>query len=122
MKLLLDEMISWRITADCGIEVATSSQLSAIGPRSSRGSIRPCSHWQRPSSARSSPTNVRDYRAAHERMRVRGEDHYGVVYTYDDRLPRNKAAFPLWVSTLQEFLEAHWADDTLLNREHHLLP
>ncbi len=66
--------------------------------------------------------NVRDYRAAHERMRVCGDDHCGVIYTYDDTLPRNRAAFPIWVSTLQAFLEAHPAENTLLNREHHLLP
>ena len=32
----------------------------------------------------------------------------------------NKAAFSLRVSTLQEFLDGHRADDALLNREHHL--
>lgn len=66
--------------------------------------------------------NVRDYHAAHERMRARGDDHYGVIYTYDDTLPRNKAAFPLWVSTLEAFLQAQPEDSALLNRVQHLLP
>lgn len=66
--------------------------------------------------------NVRDYRAAHERMRARGEDHYGVIYTYDDTLPRTKAAIPLWVSTLEELLKTHPAENALVNRTLHLLP
>jgi hypothetical protein len=55
-------------------------------------------------------------------MRARGEDHYGVIYTYDDTLPRNKSAFPLWVSTLEALLAARPAENALLNRVHHLLP
>ncbi|MGH3115281.1 MAG: hypothetical protein ACRDOP_17620, partial [Gaiellaceae bacterium] len=66
--------------------------------------------------------NVRDYLAAHERLRARVEDHYGVVYTYDDTLPRNRAAFTLWVSTLEALVEARPAETALLNRVHHLLP
>jgi hypothetical protein len=53
-------------------------------------------------------------------MRARGDDHYGIIYTYDDTLPRNKAGFSLWVSTLQTFVDDRRADDALLNREHHL--
>jgi hypothetical protein len=60
--------------------------------------------------------NVRDYQAAHERAVARGETHYGVIYTYDDTLPRNKAAIPLWVATLEAFLEANPAEDAFLNR------
>lgn len=60
--------------------------------------------------------NVRDYRVAHERALARGETHYGVIYTYDDTLPRNKAAIPLWLATLEQFLGAHPAEDALLNR------
>ncbi len=60
--------------------------------------------------------NIRDYRAGHERTLARGERHYGVVYTYDDTLPRTKTAIPLWVSTLTQFLEAHPDEDALVNR------
>lgn len=60
--------------------------------------------------------NVRDYRVAHERTLARGGRHYGVVYTYDDTLPRTRAAVPLWVSTLAEFLETHSDEDALVNR------
>src|SRR3989442_7414263 len=65
--------------------------------------------------------NVRDYRVAHERVWPRGETHDGVVYTYDDTLPRNKASTALWVSKLSDFLDARPADDALLNRTHLLL-
>jgi predicted nuclease of predicted toxin-antitoxin system len=60
--------------------------------------------------------NVRDFRARHERLRARGEDHYGIVFTYDDTLPRTREAAPLWVSRLRAFLDAHPAGDALLNR------
>jgi len=50
------------------------------------------------------------------------EDHHGVIYSYDDTLPRHRAAFPLWVSALERFLEAHPVENALMNRVHHLLP
>jgi hypothetical protein len=60
--------------------------------------------------------NVRDYRVAHERTLARGERHYGVIYIYDDTLPRTKTAVPLWVATLAQFLETHPDEDALVNR------
>lgn len=60
--------------------------------------------------------NVRDYRVVHERTLGRGETHYGIVYTYDDTLPRKKTAVPLWLSTLAQFLDAHPDEDALVNR------
>ena len=60
--------------------------------------------------------NVRDYRLAHERIVAAGGTHHGVIYTYDDTLPRNRSSIPLWVSTLEEFLKAHPAEDALMNR------
>jgi hypothetical protein len=60
--------------------------------------------------------NVRDFRVAHERVLARGDTHYGVIYTFDDSLPRNRAAISLWVTTLDRFLRTHEPDDALLNR------
>ena len=121
MKLLLDEMISWRIAAELRNRghdvVAVKRDRPALESRLDPTVLAAAAAEQRAVVT----NNVRDYRAAHERMRARREDHYGIIYTHDDTLPRHKAAFPLWVSTLEEFLEAHPAEKTLLNRAHHLL-
>jgi hypothetical protein len=121
VKRLLDEMSSWRIAAELRsrgydvvpvkrdrpqLELRVDSTVLAAAAVERRSVVT---------------NNLRDYRIAHERIRARGEDHYGIVYTYDDTLPRNKEAFRLWVSTLEELLQALPAEDARLNRTHHLL-
>jgi nucleoside-diphosphate-sugar epimerase len=122
VKLLLDEMISWRIAAELvgrGHDVvAVKRDRPQLESRLDPTVLEAAAAEQRAVVT----NNIRDYRAAHARMRARGEDHYGVVYTHDDTLPRNKAAFPLWVTRLDELLGAHPADNALRNRIHHLLP
>jgi predicted nuclease of predicted toxin-antitoxin system len=122
VKLLLDEMISWRIAAELrgrGHDVvAVTRDRPALESQVDPNVLAAAATEQRAVVT----NNVRDYRAAHERMRVRGEDHYGLIYTHDDTLPRNKAEFPLWVATLEEFLKAHPTENALMNRVHHLLP
>jgi hypothetical protein len=118
LRLLLDEMISWRIAADLRARghdvVAVKRDRTAL-----EGRLDPTLLAAAALERRAVVTNnVRDYRQAHERMLARGEDHYGVVYTYDDTLPRMKVAIPLWVETLEQFLVAHPAEDTLMNRTH----
>lgn len=115
-------MISWRIAAELrnrghdvvavkrdrpGLESLTDPTVLAAATSEQRAVVT---------------NNVRDYHAEHERRRARGEDHYGLIYTHDDTLPRNKTAFPLWVSTLEGILQAHAAENALLNRVQHLLP
>jgi nucleoside-diphosphate-sugar epimerase len=120
VRLLLDEMISWRIAAELrnrGHDVVAIKR----DRRQLESHFDPLVLTAAVAEQRAVVTNnVRDYRQAHERMQARGEDHYGVIYTHDDTLPRNKAAFSLWVTTLAEFLGARPALDALVNREHHL--
>jgi hypothetical protein len=122
LRLLLDEMISWRVAAELrgrGHDVvAVKRDRPGLESRLDPTVLASAASEQRAVVT----NNVRDYHAAHERMRARGDDHYGVIYTYDDTLPRNKAAFPLWVSTLEAFLQAQPEDSALLNRVQHLLP
>jgi hypothetical protein len=56
-----------------------------------------------------------------EPLQAGRETRHGIVYTYDDTLPRNKAAFSLWVSTLEEFLTGRPDEEAVLNRVHHLV-
>ncbi len=118
MKLLLDEMISWRIAAELRSKGYDVVAVKRDRPELERR-LDPAVLAAAAAEHRAVVTdNVRDYRAAHERMLARGETHYGVVYTYDDTLRRNKASIPLWVSTLEELLKAHPAEDALVNRTH----
>jgi predicted nuclease of predicted toxin-antitoxin system len=120
VKLLLDEMNSWRVEAELrkrGYDVvAVKRDRPELESRVDPTVVEAATAEQRAVVT----NNVRDYRIVHERMRARGDDHYGIIYSYDDTLPRNKEAFLLWVSTLEKLLEAHRADEALLNREHHL--
>lgn len=122
MKLLLDEMTSWRIAAELRNRghdvVAVKRDRPQLESRVDPTVLEAAAVEQRAVVT----NNVRDYRIAQERMRARGEDHHGVIYTYDDTLPRNRAGFPLWVSALAGFLEERPAANALLNRTHHLLP
>lgn len=122
MKLLLDEMVSWKIAAELRNRghdvVAVKRDRPALESRADPTVLASAAAEQRAIVT----NNVRDYRAAHERTRALGDDHYGVIYTHDDTLPRHKAAFPLWVATLEELLQAHPTQAALTNRLHHLLP
>ncbi|MGH3030489.1 MAG: DUF5615 family PIN-like protein [Gaiellaceae bacterium] len=122
MKLLLDEMISWRISVELRNRghdvVAVERDRPDLEARLDPTVLEAAAADQRAVVT----NNVRDYLAAHERLRARGEDHYGIVYTYADTLPRNRAAFTLWVSTLEALVETRPAEMALLNRVHHLLP
>lgn len=122
MRLLLDEMISWRIAVELRNRGHDVVAVKRDRPDLEAG-LDPTVLEAAAAEQRAVVTNnVRDYRAAHERLRARDEDHYGIIYTHDDTLPRNRAAFPLWVSTLEMLLEARPAQTALLNRVHHLLP
>ena len=116
MNLLLDEMISWRIAAELrrmghGV-VAVKRDRSELEQQSD-GTILEAAAAEKRAVV---TNNVRDFRVAHERVLARGDTHYGVVYTFDGSLPRNKAAIGLWVTTLERFLRTHERDDALLDR------
>ncbi len=120
MRLLLDEMISWKIAVELrnrGHDVFAVKRDRAVLESRADPTVLAAAASERRAVV---TNNVRDYRAAHVGARTGGEDHYGVVFTHDDTLPRHKAGFPLWVSTLETLLEAHPAEHALLNRVRHL--
>ena len=61
-------------------------------------------------------SNVRDFRAVHERLLADVETHYGIVFTLDAALPRNKVSIALWVRRLDSFLRANPNDDALRDK------
>lgn len=116
MKLLLDEMISWRIAVELrarGHDVLAVKRDRLELEQQPDGTVLGAAGSEQRAVV---TNNVRDFRVAHERVVARGDAHFGVIYTFGDSLPRNKGAISLWVRTLDGFLRTHVAGDALLNR------
>jgi predicted nuclease of predicted toxin-antitoxin system len=121
VKLLLDEMISPKIArelrgrGDFDVQAikADRPDLEAVA---NREIIRRIAAEQR-----ALVTNdVLDFQLIHNQMLTAGEEHYGLIFTSDSTMPRNKASIPLWVSALERILTEHSAEDALKNRVRHL--
>jgi predicted nuclease of predicted toxin-antitoxin system len=121
VKLLLDEMISPKIARELrrkgDFDVQTTKgdrpDLEAIADREI---VRRIAAEQR-----TLVTNdMLDFQLIHNQMLAAGEEHYGLIFTSDSTMPRNKASIPLWVKSLEEVLTEHPADDALKNRVRHL--
>lgn len=65
--------------------------------------------------------NVRDFVEVHRRLAAAGEDHAGIVLTFDAVLPRTRAATPLWVERLHDLLGANRPADALRNQLHRIV-
>jgi predicted nuclease of predicted toxin-antitoxin system len=122
VRLVLDEMISFRVASrlrSLGHDVvAIKRDRPELEQRADAELVRDLASERRAIVT----TNVRDFRIVHERMLARSEDHYGIILTFDDTLPRSKSSITLWVQTLDAFLRAHARDDALRNRTHILQP
>ena len=116
MKLLLDEMISPRIARELRREgfdvVAVKADRPELEALADREVLRHAAAERRALVS----NDVLDFQPIHNRMLADGEDHYGILFTDDVAMPRNKGSIPLWVQTLKGFLEANLADEALRNR------
>ena len=121
MKLLLDEMISPKIArelrgrGDFDVQAIKGDRpdLEAVADREI---VRRIATEQR-----TLVTNdVLDFQLIHNQMLAAGEEHYGLIFTSDSTMPRNKASIPLWVKALEKILTEHPANDELKNRVRHL--
>ena len=121
MKLLLDEMISPKIArelrskGDFDVQAIKGDRpdLEAVADREI---VRRIATEQR-----TIVTNdVLDFQLIHNQMLAAGEEHYGLIFTSDSTMPRNKASIPLWVKALGGVLTEHPVDDALKNRVMHL--
>lgn len=65
--------------------------------------------------------NVKDLRPIHIGTLAAGDEHYGMLFTLDDTMPRSSATIALWVSTLDGYLKNH-ADESALRNRVHFLP
>jgi predicted nuclease of predicted toxin-antitoxin system len=120
VKLLLDEMISPKIARELrskGLDVqAIKGDRPDLEAVADREIVRRVAAEQRTLVS----NDVLDFQLIHNQMLAAGEGHYGLVFTSDSTMPRNKASISLWVKTLETFLREHPADDALKNRVRHL--
>lgn len=65
--------------------------------------------------------DIADFQAIHDLFLAAGDEHHGMIFTFDETMPRTKAAIPLWVSTLSELLCEYSDDDALRNRIRHVI-
>lgn len=49
-----------------------------------------------------------------------GDEHSGMIFTFDATMPRTKEAIPDWVEALSALLRANTDDGAMRNRIHHL--
>jgi predicted nuclease of predicted toxin-antitoxin system len=120
VKLLLDEMISPKIARelrDKGFDVQAIKgdrpELEAVADREIVRRIA--------AEHRTLVTNdVLDFQLIHNKLQATGEEHYGLVFTSDSTMPRDKASISLWVGVLEKLLSASPAEDALRNRVRHL--
>jgi hypothetical protein len=120
LKLLLDEMVSPKIARelrgrDFDVQAIKGDRpdLEAVADREI---VRRIAAEQR-----ALVTNdVLDFQLIHNQMLAAGEEHYGLIFTSDSTMPRNKRSIPLWVRALEKVLTVHPASDALKNRVRHL--
>jgi predicted nuclease of predicted toxin-antitoxin system len=120
VKLLLDEMISPRIARELRGKGFDAQAIKADRPELE--ALADGEILRRAAAERRAlvSNDVLDFQLIHNQMLAAGEAHYGIVFTDDATIPRNKTSIPLWVKTLGDLLEANPADDALRNRVHHL--
>jgi predicted nuclease of predicted toxin-antitoxin system len=119
VKLLLDEMISPRIARELrknGHDVqAVKKDRPDLASRGDRELVR-----QMATERRAIVTNdIADFQEIHDQF-LAGDEHQGMVFTFDATMPRTKEAIPQWVQTLTQLLVDHVEEDSLRNQIHHL--
>jgi len=120
VRLLLDEMISPRIARELrerGHDVqAIKRDRPDLAGRTDREIVQ-----RMATERRTIVTNdVASFQSIHDRMLAAGEEHAGMIFTFDATLPRSRAAIPQWVQVLAELLAEHGDENALRNRIHHL--
>ena len=116
MKLLLDEMISPRVARELRNKGFDVVAVKADRPEWEALPDREILRHAAAEGRALVSNDVLDFQLIHNRMMGEGHGHYGIVFTDDAAMPRNKASIPLWVKALGSFLEANRDEETLRNR------
>lgn len=121
MKLLLDEMISPKIARELRGKGFDAQAIKGDRPDLEAVADREIVLRMAVEKRAIVSNDVLDFQLIHNRLQAAGEEHYGLIFTSDSTMPRNKASIPLWVKALGQLLKANPADDALRNRVRHLL-
>jgi predicted nuclease of predicted toxin-antitoxin system len=121
VRLLLDEMVSFRIARELrekGHDVqAIKRDRPELASRDDQEIVQRMAAEQR-----AIVTNdVIDFEIIHTRVLAAGDRHAGLIFTFDEIMPRTKPAIPLWVERLARLLEAHPGEEPLRNQVLELL-
>jgi predicted nuclease of predicted toxin-antitoxin system len=119
--LLLDEMISPRIgrhLREKGYDVqAIKHDRPELASHADNEIVQRMAAEQR-----AIVTNdVGDLQITHDRTIAAGDRHAGLIFTFDDVMPRSKANIQQWVDNLAGLLDEHRDNESLRNRVLHLL-
>jgi hypothetical protein len=120
VKLLLDEMISPRIARELRASGYDAQAIKADRPDLEAVADRDVLLRAAAERRALATDDILDFQLLHNQLMASGEGHYGLVFTDDATMPRNKASIPLWVETLATFLDENKPDDALRNRVWHL--
>lgn len=120
MKLLLDEMISPRIARELRKGRFDVQAIKADRPEFE--GLADIEVLRRAAAERRTlvTNDVLDFLLIHHQLLDSGEGHYGIVFTSDATMPRNKASVPLWTKAPRKLLKTSPEDDALRNRVLHL--
>lgn len=121
MKLLLDEMLSFRIAEDLRQRGHDVDAVKRHRPELESVPDLTLVDLLMVERRAIVTNNIGDFRAIHNVFQASGRDHAGMIFTFDSTLPRTRGGIPRWVQALDGLLQAHPATDhALLNQVRHL--
>jgi predicted nuclease of predicted toxin-antitoxin system len=116
LRLLLDEMISPRIARELrnrGFDVqAIKNDRTDLASLADREIVKRIAAERRAIAT----NDVADYMPLHQAILARAGEHFGMLFTFDDTMPRHKKSTSLWVEALRAFLAQHPDENALRNR------
>lgn len=121
MKLLLDEMLSPRIARELRARGHDVQAIKRDRPELASRSDHEIVEWMAVEQRAIVTDDVLDFEIVHARVLAAGNHHAGVVFTFDETMPRTKAAIPMWVDRLARLLDEHPSEEPLRNRVLELL-
>lgn len=120
MRLLLDEMISPRVARELRKRGLDAQAIKGDRPDLEAAADREIVRRMAAEGRIVVTNDIIDFQLLHNQLMAAGESHAGMVFTFDDTMPRNKESLPLWVRALSELMEASPEEDALRNRILHL--
>jgi predicted nuclease of predicted toxin-antitoxin system len=120
LKLLLDETISPKIARELSGKGLDVQAIKGDRPDLEAVADREIVHRIAAEQRALVTNDVLDFQLIHNQMLAAGENHYGLIFTSDSTMPRNKASIPLWVRSLEKVSTELPADNALKSRIRHL--